>query len=72
MYDYSKLAGAITEKYRTQRNFAIAMGLSERTISLKMSGKIDWKQAEIEKATALLQISDSQIPAYFFKKQVQY
>ena len=31
-YDYSKLAGRIVEKFGTQYNFAIAMGLSENNI----------------------------------------
>ena len=41
--DYSKLNGAIIEKYGTQYNFAKAMNLSERSISLKLNGKVTWK-----------------------------
>ena len=37
-FDYSKLAGAIHEKFRTQANFAKAIGLSERSLSLKLIG----------------------------------
>ena len=70
-YDYSKLAGRITEKYCTQAKFAEAMNLSERTISLKLNGKIDWKQAEIKKACDLLGIGVTKIPAYFFAAKVQ-
>ena len=29
VFDYSKLSGRIVEKFGTQYNFAIAMGLSE-------------------------------------------
>lgn len=65
-YDYSKLAGRITEKYETQANFADAMELSEHTISLKLNKKIGWKQAEISKACDLLEIPIEQIPIYFF------
>ena len=36
-YDYSKLNGRIVEKCGTQANFAEMMGLSERTISLKLN-----------------------------------
>lgn len=65
-YDYSKLSGRIVEKYGTQANFASAMELSERTVSLKLNKKIGWKQAEISKACGLLEISIEQIPNYFF------
>ncbi|MEE0095600.1 MAG: DUF739 family protein [Oscillospiraceae bacterium] len=70
-YDYSRLAGKITKKYCTQAKFAEAMNLSERTISLKLNGKIDWKQAEIKKACELLGIGVTKIPDYFFTVKVQ-
>lgn len=65
-YNYSKLLGRIVEKIGTQSNFADRMGLSERTISLKLNGKVGWKQCEIVKACEVLSIEDSEIPAYFF------
>jgi len=65
-YDYSKLLGSITEKYKTQAKFAEAMGLSERTVSLKLNGKIAWKQTEIMRACNILSIESTKIPAYFF------
>lgn len=71
-YDYSKLSGKIVEKFCTQAKFAEAMTLSERTVSLKLNGKIDWKQNEITKACELLGIAVSEIPAYFFNLKVQY
>lgn len=43
-YDYSRLSGKIVEKYGTQYNFAIAMKLSERSLSLKLNGKVGWKR----------------------------
>ena len=36
-YDYSKLLGRITEKYGTQAQFSGAMGMSERSLSLKLN-----------------------------------
>ncbi|HFP6513681.1 Protein of unknown function [Enterococcus faecalis] len=69
-YDYSKLAGRIVEKFGTQYNFAIAMGLSERTISLKMNGKVSWKDTEITKACKLLDLETNFIHLYFFKEKV--
>lgn len=65
-YNYSKLLGRIVEKVGTQSNFAEKMELSERTISLKLNGKVGWKQSEIAKACQVLDISDREIPAYFF------
>lgn len=65
-YNYSKLLGRIVEKVGTQCNFASKMELSERTISLKLNGKISWKQSEIAKACDVLSIPDTEIPAYFF------
>lgn len=38
-FNYNKLSGKIVEVFGTRYNFAKAMGWSERTLSLKMSGK---------------------------------
>ena len=46
-FDYSKLSGLINQKCATRANFAKLIGLSERSVSLKMSSKIQWKQNEI-------------------------
>lgn len=71
MYDYSKLSGRIVEIFGTRYKFAKAMGWSERTLSLKMSGVRDWKQPDIFKAIKLLDLTAEDIPAYFFKQKVQ-
>ena len=71
-YDYSKLNGRIVEKCGTQANFAEMMGLSERTISLKLNNKISFKQPEIQKALKILDLSINEIQAYFFTLKVQY
>lgn len=64
-YDYSKLLGRITEKFGTQARFSGAIGMSERSLSLKLNSKVPFKQPEISKACSLLEIGDSDIPAYF-------
>ena len=69
-YDYSTLSGKIVEKYGTQYNFSIAMGLSERTMSLKLNSKVPWKDNEMVKACELLDIETKQIHQYFFKQKV--
>lgn len=70
-HDYSRLSGRIVEVCKTQAKFADAMGLSERSISLKLNGKIEWKQSEILKACKALKIELSEIPQYFFALVVQ-
>lgn len=69
--DYRKLLGRITEKNGTQANFAKHMNLSERTISLKLNGKIPFKQDEIMRASEVLDIPNNEINAYFFTQFVQ-
>lgn len=70
-FDYSSLLGAITTKYGTQFNFAVAMGLSERSLSLKLNNKVPWKSTEIKKAVDLLDIPEKEIGKYFFNVEVQ-
>lgn len=70
-YDYAKLNGKIVEKCGTQAVFAERMGLSERTISLKLNNKVAFKQPEIQKALSILGLTGSDIQAYFFTLKVQ-
>ena len=70
-FDYSKLNGKIVEVYGTQYNFAAAMSLSERSVSLKLNGKRSWKNEEIVRACELLKIDIQQMPDYFFTIKVQ-
>jgi len=70
-YDYSKLDGLITEKCKTRAAFAELIGRSERSISLKMNGKVEWSQNEITRACEVLEIKPEEIAAYFFNLIVQ-
>ena len=70
-YDYSKLLGRIREKCGGQIEFARKMGVSERTISLKLNNKIPWKQPEMTKAAQILDFSTDEIQSYFFAFKVQ-
>lgn len=65
-YNYSKLLGRIVEEVGTQYKFAEAIGLSERTVSLKLNGKVGWKQDEIKRACEVLNIDISEVCNYFF------
>ena len=69
-YDYSKLKGRIVEKFGTHGKFASEIGLSERSLSLKINSSVSWKQSEISRACAILAIPDEEIPAYFFATEV--
>lgn len=70
-FNYDKLRGKIIEKYGSQYRFAEAMEWSERTLSLKMNNSRAWKQTDIQKAIMLLNISERDIPLYFFTPEVQ-
>lgn len=70
-YDYAKLNGRIVEKCGTQAVFAEKMGLSERSISLKLNNKIAFKQPEIQRALDVLGLVSEEIQEYFFTLKVQ-
>jgi hypothetical protein len=70
-FDYSKLNGRIVEVFGTQKAFAEAMNLSERTISLKLNSKIYFNQDEIVLGVQLLKLTVNDIPDYFFTLKVQ-
>lgn len=71
-FDYNKLKGKIIEKCGTQKKFAEMMKLSERSIVLKMSGKVEWKQSEIVNAQSILELEDEEILTIFFTLKVQH
>ncbi len=70
-YQYDKLLGRIVEKCGTQAAFAQAMGLSERTVSLKLNGKRAWSQMDITRACKVLDIDLTDVQQYFFALKVQ-
>ncbi len=70
-YDYSKLLGRIKEICGGQSIFAKKMGLSDRSISLKLNNKMAWKQPEMLRAAQVLDFPPSDIQAYFFTLKVQ-
>lgn len=70
-YDYAKLCGRIVEKCGTQAIFAEKMGVSERTISLKLNNRVPWKQPEMQKAAQILGFPETEMQDYFFTLKVQ-
>ena len=45
--------------------FARSIGLSERSLSLKLNNKVSWKDKEMAKAIDLLGLKEDSIPIYF-------
>lgn len=70
-YDYCKLLGRIKEKLGCNANLALKLKCSERTLSLKLNNKIDFRQTEIANICSILEIGDKDIPCYFFKQKTQ-
>jgi hypothetical protein len=64
--DYSKLRGALREKFGTQQAFSFALGISEASLSAKLNGRTEWRTDEIAKACQLLGIPLEQAHEYFF------
>ncbi len=69
--DNQNLKNRIKEIYGNQINFAKEMGLSERSISLKLTGTRQWTQSEIYRAKELLKIEDKDIAKYFFIRNLR-
>lgn len=66
--DFSKLRGRMAEKGYSGRSMAKELGLSENAFRKKMTGKTDWKLAEMYRLTVLLDIKD--VEAYFFSPKL--
>ena len=73
MFDYSKLIGRIIEKFGTRRAFAEAVGISENSMSQKLSHKMAITTEDIKKwcLPEFLDIPCEEIGFYFFALQVQ-
>lgn len=65
-YSYAKLRGKIVEKFGTQDKFAEHLEISRQALSNKMTGKTGLSQEDIENWCEALDISFSEIGAYFF------
>ena len=70
-FNYNILKGRIVEIFGSQIEFSKSMGWSEKTLSLKLNGKVSWKQSDILKAIDLLKLSEDDIQEYFFSLKVQ-
>ena len=67
MISNSLLWGLLKSKRLTQKELANRIGITNQTLSLKMSGKVQFKQKEIKKISEVLDIPQNKIGEYFFK-----
>lgn len=62
---YPELCGKIREKFRTQRAFALEIGMNPTTLSQKLSGKSQWSFDEVARACCALGIPMADAPNFF-------
>jgi len=67
-YDYAKLRGRIKECYNTQQNFSNIIGIGRVPLSMRLNGRLQFTQTEIEKIITALDLELSDIPEYFFHR----
>lgn len=71
-YNFDKLKGKIKEIFKTQNDFAEAMGMAPNTLSSKLNNQTDFSSTEISNATELLKVnSPEEAWNIFFTKQVE-
>ena len=70
-FDYSVLKGKIVEVFGSQKAFAEALNISERSLSLKLNNKVYFSQDEMLKSAELLCGHHSNVKSLFFTVKVQ-
>lgn len=65
-FEYNKLKGRIVEKYGTRSRLAERLGVSDVTVSKKLTGKAQFDQADIVAWCEALEIDISEAGDYFF------
>lgn len=65
-FNYSKLKGKITEKCGTQKAFAALLGITECTLTSKLSGHSYFTQEEIYRSIEILDLETGSMTLYFF------
>ncbi|MDO4302138.1 MAG: DUF739 family protein [Clostridia bacterium] len=71
IFDYSKLKGRIREKFNTQDNFANALGIGRVSLSQRLNNQLEFDSKEILRSIKLLDLTEDDIPKYFFAHRVQ-
>lgn len=68
-YDYSHLKGKIIERFKSAKNFAAAVGMTNAAVSRKLNNQRYFTQNEIRRFSELLGIAETEIGFYFFSRQ---
>jgi len=68
IYDYSMLFGLMRKRGYTQKKIASELNKNVATINLKLHGKGQFTQNEMEQIASCLTISPENIGQYFFNK----
>lgn len=71
-FDYGQLRERLRDANCSQAELANALGLSRRSVSLKMNGKVMWRDAEIFAVMKTLGIPMDRVGQYFFTPKVQF
>ena len=69
-YDMSKVRGRIVEKYGSQGRFAKVIKRSQAFVSEVLNGKAYLAQKDIDLWAECLDITGTELVAYFFTKKV--
>lgn len=70
-WDYSKLRGRIREISGSEKSFSLSIGVDRSVLSQKLNQKFEFKQSEIISIIEALGLTISDIPLYFFTKEVE-
>lgn len=70
IWKYDKLRGKIKEVCGTQETFAEKLGIGRVSLSQRLNNQLEFSQDEIFKSCQILDIDFSDMPAYFFTKEV--
>ena len=63
--EYAKLRGRIREKFKTQAEFARAIGYNPSTVSKKLCGEVDWTRSDIVESCKVLDIPCNEAMKFF-------
>lgn len=69
-FDTTKLSDLITERYGSQKACAIATGISQSSLSRRLSGGGEFSASEIKSLVKALKIKPKDIDSYFFTERV--
>lgn len=71
VFDYGKLRGRIREVFKTEGNFARALGIGRVSLSKRLNNTSDFSEKEIFISCNLLGIDKENLTEYFFREKVQ-